>query len=657
MPTTLDDAATRFLARPRRAADPAAEDREIRKFVGAIGLTRACAALTPGQIEDYERRFVRGGAADTDLARALRSNRPAQEHLRHVQAFLRWLAREHLTPSNLASVIKLPARAAAGTPDKNLYLDKSLRLKSKPESFYHPAPDRPTARVRLGIDFGTSNTSVALFDGRTVRLFPIDPAHYAPQTCRSLLYMRRGGDRFIGREALKQYFGDNTDRPHRWVRQIVGQHEYVAEFTKVGNFYLEVDEAEPGRFFESLKTGLRTHMTLNTLLMDPPPPKGTPPSGTMYSVEDLIGEFLAEVKERAEAALGGRVDEIYLGRPVHFSLDPEVDAAAAEHLQAAARLAGFSGVAFEYEPVAAAFNYESSLSAPQHVLVFDFGGGTLDVTVMRLGGGDPARILSLDGVPIGGDDLDQRIMEGKLLKYFGQGVTIGPGRHDFPRHMLERITRWQTVRELQNQTTLQFLREAELTASSPRAVRALRTLITYDLALPLYEEIERAKIDLSTHEEAQIRLFNRDIAINERITRGEFEALIGAELAAIGACVDRVVAAAGLAPEQIDVVLRTGGSSSIPAFVRLLEARFGPRKNPPPGRLHRHRRRPQHRRLPQPGRAGVLTAHGGQPRPSGASRSKPDRLMSSSSSESGLSSTSWSSCSASFRISMFRPTA
>ena len=88
---------------------------------------------------------------------------------------------------------------------------------------------------------------------------------------------------------------------------------------------------------------------------------------------------------------------------------------------------------------------------------------------------------------------------------------------------------------------MQFLRESEHGASSPRVIRALRTLITHDLSLPLYEEIERAKIELSTKDETRIRMFNRDIAINERITRAEFERLIVDELAAIGACVDRAV--------------------------------------------------------------------------------------------------------------------
>ncbi|MGI8586684.1 MAG: Hsp70 family protein [Chloroflexia bacterium] len=577
MPLTLEEAATEFLERPKRGAPDPDTARELRKFVAALGPGMKVDALRPGRIEDYARSFVTGRRDETDMARALRSNTAAQSHLRALLTFLRWLQREGLAPAGLASAIKLPSKSHTATPDKNLYMDKSLRLRDKPPSFYHDS-GLPPAPVRLGIDFGTSNTSVALFDGRRVTLFPIDPANYAPQTCRSLLYMRRVGGRFIGKEALKTYFADNTDRPHRWVRQVVGRHEYVSEFTKVGNFYLDVDEAEPGRFFESLKTGLRTTLTLSTLLLDPTPQRGSAPSGMMYSVEDLIGEFLAEVKQRAEAELGGRVDSIYLGRPVHFSSAPEVDQAAAAHLEAAACSAGFREVIFEYEPVAAAFNYELTLTGPQNVLVFDFGGGTLDVTVMRIGGGEPAEILSLDGVPIGGDDLDSRIMEGKLLKYFGQGVRFGAGRQEFPHHILERITRWQTIRELDNPTTMLFLSEAEATAASPRAIRALRTLIAHDLALPLYEEIERAKIDLSSKEETSLRMFNRDIAINERITRAEFERLITNELVGIGTCVDRAVAASGLSPDQIDVVLRTGGSSSIPAFVRLLESRFGAEK-------------------------------------------------------------------------------
>ncbi len=576
---TLDEAVTQFLARPKRGAIATAnaETREVQKFAGALGRTRAVEAILPGQIEDYVKRFVTGWNEETDMARALRSNPAAQTHLRAVQILLRWLRRQGWTATDLATVIKLPAKSTANAPDKNLYLDKSLRLRAKPPSFYHDS-GLPPAEVRLGIDFGTSNTSIGLFDGQRVQLFPIDPANYAPQTCRSLLYMQRSGGRFIGKEALKTYFSDNADRVHRWVRQIVGQHEYVSESIKVGNFYLDVDEAEPGRFFESLKTGLRTTMTISTLLLDPTPAHGTPPSGVMYSVEDLIGEFLAEVKQRAEATLGRRIDGIYLGRPVHFSSDPAIDAAAVAHLERAAASAGFRDVTFEYEPVAAAFDYEQRLAEPQTVLVFDFGGGTLDVTVMRLGGGVAPQILSLDGVPIGGDDLDSRIMEGKLLKYFGEGVTLGPHRQEFPRHMLERITRWQTIRELDNPKTLDFLREQEATASSPRAIRALRTLIAHDLSLPLYEEIERAKIDLSSKEETTLRMFNRDIAINERITRAEFERLIADEVAAIGACVDRVVAASGLTPAGIDTVLRTGGSSSIPAFVRLLESRFGAAK-------------------------------------------------------------------------------
>jgi hypothetical chaperone protein len=580
MDGTLAAAAEAFRERPRRGATAettAAESRELTKFVAALGGMTPLAQLTPGQIEDYQRRFIPRARADEDMAKAIRNNRLAVEHLRVVQTFLRWLGTHGHASPDLAKALRVPPKREA--VEKGIIRDLTLRIRDNPHYFYTPRVDSP-APVRLGIDFGTSNTSVALFDGQRVRLLPIDPANYSPQTCRSLLYLKRAGGRMIGKGALQQLFADNSDmRPRRWIRQPVGDYEFIgSEMFYVATHYLEVDADEPGRFFESLKTGLRTKATVQTLLLDTMPPKGTPPTGMMFSVEDLIGEFLAEVKERAEVEVGGRVDEIYLGRPVHFSTDPEVDTAAAAHLQKAAAAAGFTRVFLQYEPVAAALDYDLRLARPQTVLVFDFGGGTLDVTVMRIGGGIAPEILSLDGVPVGGDNLDFRIMQGKLLKYFGQGVTIGEKHLEFPRHLLDRITRWQTIRELNNPQTREFLRDAEYGASNPRAIRALQCLINNELSLALYEEIERAKIELSTKDEARIRMFNRDIAINERITRPEFESLIHDEVQAIAACVDRAVAAAGLTPGDIDVVLRTGGSSSIPIFLRLLEDRFGPAK-------------------------------------------------------------------------------
>ncbi len=122
---TLDEAVTQFLARPKRGAIAAAntETREVQKFAGALGRTRAVEAILPGQVEDYVKRFMPGWNEDTDMARALRSNPAAQTHLRAVQGFLRWLRRQGWTATDLATVIKLPAKATASAPDKNLYLD------------------------------------------------------------------------------------------------------------------------------------------------------------------------------------------------------------------------------------------------------------------------------------------------------------------------------------------------------------------------------------------------------------------------------------------------------------------------------------------------------------------------------------------------------
>jgi hypothetical protein len=176
MDGTLAAAADAFRERPRRGVTPdavAAESREMTKFVAALGGPTPLAHLTPGQIEDYQRRFISRARADEDMAKAIRNNRLAVDHLRVVQTFLRWLGTQgHVSP-DLAKALRLPPRRE--TVEKGIPKDLSLRIRENPHYFYTPRVDAP-APVRLGIDFGTSNTSVALFDGQRVRLLPIDPA-------------------------------------------------------------------------------------------------------------------------------------------------------------------------------------------------------------------------------------------------------------------------------------------------------------------------------------------------------------------------------------------------------------------------------------------------------------------------------------------------
>ena len=181
----------------------------------------------------------------------------------------------------------------------------------------------------------------------------------------------------------------------------------------------------PGRLLLSVKTRLREH--------DHP---GTVVGQFYYSLEDLIALYLQVTKIRAEKLLGKELTQVVLGRPVRFSTDPNHDRLAQGRLLQAAFRAGYERVSFQYEPIAAAYSYETTLDKEQNVMVFDFGGGTLDLTIMRLGNPKTRRVLATGGIPAAGDVFDQMLVRRKLPKHFGEGSLYGS------RHKALTIPKW-----------------------------------------------------------------------------------------------------------------------------------------------------------------------------------------------------------------------
>jgi hypothetical chaperone protein len=247
-------------------------------------------------------------------------------------------------------------------------------------------------------------------------------------------------------------------------------------------------------------------------------------------------------------------------------------------MQSACALAELPPITFLEEPMAAAFSYARSISTAQHVLVFDFGGGTLDITVLRLDGQGRRLFLATDGVPVGGDVLDRRLVMGRLLSHFGAGATLGHEKLPFPVHILEHLSEWQSIIELTQPKYQSVIEEALLIGDKPQALRALRSLVRRNYGLPLYEAVEQAKVHLSEHPEAVVSMHMDEIDFDEHIPRWDFERLIGPDARQVERCIDRALAAAELSPADIDIVLRTGGSSRIPRFVRMLTEKFGAEK-------------------------------------------------------------------------------
>ncbi len=420
----------------------------------------------------------------------------------------------------------------------------------------------------IGMDFGTTNSGMAFYDAETgrVRLLPLDPASANPQVARTALYLTNHQELVIGRQAVERFLAENTGRPVRMERVWVGEIEVRAEdMYYVTDVYVFTDVLSPGRLFLSIKSGLRDPDYLGTVV-----------GRFYYSLEDLIALYLTTTKKRAEKQLGRPLNRVVLGRPVRFAFEPEKDRLAQNRLLDAALRAGYETVYFQVEPIAAAYDYAATLTRSENILVFDFGGGTLDVTIMRVGP-QKKKILATGGIPLAGDVFDQKLTRAKLPRHFGEGSRYNAGRQTMPvpGWIYDIFSDWQRILELQSPERRAMLEEIARGAHRPREIEALISLIADNYGLQMFDAVEKAKRRLSTDLGTLITFSAPKFNVRQVITRTEFEAIIHNEVRMIDEHLDDLVARAGLAASDIDSVVRTGGSAQIPIFCELLEEKFG----------------------------------------------------------------------------------
>ncbi|MCX6048141.1 MAG: Hsp70 family protein [Chloroflexi bacterium] len=422
-----------------------------------------------------------------------------------------------------------------------------------------------------GMDFGTTHSGMAIYDGHELRSIPLNVLNSKERVTPTILYITNEQKVAFGREAMNTYFEHNLGRPTKMERVWVGEiSQTFAELpTFVRDVYIWIDVLSPGRLFLSFKTDLSDSSYAGTAI-----------GRFFYTLEDITTTYLYLAKRRAEQFLGIELDEIVLGRPVKFNEDPEADTLAQARLLEAALQAGYKKVYFQPEPIAAAHYYEMTMTQAQNVLVFDFGGGTLDVTIMRLGDPRERRVLATGGVPIAGDIFDRKIVRAKVPKHFGEGSLYRSmdKKLPVPSWIYDAFADWRTMLTLQTPENMQILRTIAPAADKRRQIEALIRLVSSNYSLKLYEIVEQAKRKLSTHTEAVIGLQGEGFLIREPITRQEFEQIIMPEYRIIERHLDETVYASGLRPNEIDVVIRTGGSSQIPLFQQLLAQKFGAAK-------------------------------------------------------------------------------
>lgn len=423
--------------------------------------------------------------------------------------------------------------------------------------------------MRIGIDFGTTNSAVAVFSANHLQTITVDPQNENPQVLPSLIYVDREHKMTLGIRAAMQYLQHETGRAVAWRKRKVGEAEFVMAgrgadaLTYMQELFALVDENANGRLLQSIKTMLRDPYYDGTRIFD-----------KFYTLDVLMATFLHQFKTATEAVMNAPCTSVVVGRPVKFSDEAYINQRAEEIIYKGAILAGFEEITFAEEPLGVTYLEHSKSKVRETAFVFDFGGGTLDLTLAEIGGNIPPKVLATRGVLLGGDDLDRRIMQ-YLQKYFGKDVIVGKERYPFPYEMLELLDSWQTIPELSKPQYMQRILEFQERSTNYNAMKALETLARENLGYTLFQRIELAKRELSEKSETHFRFIHGAIQIDEVITRERFNRLIEVDVKKAKDGILETLAMADMQPEDVDVVLRTGGSSLVPAFADMLGDVFG----------------------------------------------------------------------------------
>ena len=413
--------------------------------------------------------------------------------------------------------------------------------------------------MRFGLDFGTSNTSLAVWDGAKSEVLPIDPL--AGAAMPTVLYVRRDGSSRVGRPAIDAYLEDNRTRgPIKREYLPLGVKMVSSNpFQKPVDAMILTDVASPGRLFQALKSFLGDRLEVRTNVF-----------GEARGLEQLIAVVLAHVRERANELTGTMPTEITIGRPVEYIGGIEAEERAVARMRVAADLAGFKNVRFVYEPVGAAHSADIARGLS---LVFDFGGGTLDLAVVERDG-EGMRVRATAGRDIGGDRCTERVIDDSIAPKLGARAEWSEKRLRLPAFIVNALHDWHALSALNEKPLLDALDDLVRAGAPRRELEALRDAISLQLGYEIFMAADVTKCELSSLAATVLTYHHASVDVDARVTRGRFETLIAPMLTETETLLDAVLAKAGVVAEDVGEVVTTGGSSAIPAFRALLARQF-----------------------------------------------------------------------------------
>ncbi|TAN65990.1 MAG: Hsp70 family protein [Methylobacter sp.] len=391
--------------------------------------------------------------------------------------------------------------------------------------------------IACGIDFGTSNTTVAIAQGNDdqITLVPVEEEHLTiPSTI------------FFPTESSTVVFG----------RKAINAH--VAQ--------------EDGRFMRSFKR------VLGTSLMK----EGTHISGRKTKFENIIGHFIEDIKNKAELSAEREIKNVVAGRPVHFiDGNDKADKEAERQLEDIFSAAGFKHIRFQYEPIAAAFAHEFNMGdAERLAVVMDIGGGTSDFTVMRLSQryiDKPDRqedILSNAGVRMGGNDFDRALSMKCFMPLLGLGSLWGSKGLGFPITPFFDLSELSKIQYMYTQKYKRDLKELISQSNDKALTNRLLSIVEEEQGHTLMSVVEESKIQLSSCAQTTADLSFIEADLKAHIDRTQFEDSLYGNLQSIQKTINDCIGMAGVKQDDIALVILTGGGTAIPMVQKITRHLF-----------------------------------------------------------------------------------
>ncbi len=351
----------------------------------------------------------------------------------------------------------------------------------------------------IGIDLGTTNSCVAVMEGGEPTVITNSEGG---RTTPSVVAFAKDGNRLVGQVAKRQAV-TNPENTIYSIKRFMGRR------------YNEVTE-------EIKQVPYKVQAAANGDVR-------VAAGGKEHSPPEISAMILQKMKQSAEDYLGQKVDKAVITVPAYFN-DAQRQAT-----KDAGRIAGLEVMRIVNEPTAAALAYGLDKKKDETIAVFDFGGGTFDISILEVGEG-VVEVKSTNGdTHLGGDDIDERLIE----------------------WIIEEFKRDQGIDLSNDKMALQRLKESA----------------------------EKAKIELSTAMETEINLpfITADQSgpkhLVMKLTRAKFEQLIEAILQRLKAPVEQAIKDAGIEAKKIDEVVLVGGSTRIPKVQEMVKELFGKEPN------------------------------------------------------------------------------